>query len=49
MNIFFKFYQDNELRYGCSGQCETFESPPLAREEQFTCVACELYSFESTI
>lgn len=40
----FAIYLDGDLNHGSSGSCDTFNSPCLAFDEEFQCVACELFS-----
>lgn len=44
----YALYLDADLNRGTSGKCDTFNSPCLASEEEFTCFSCELFAFEST-
>ncbi|RYG62554.1 hypothetical protein EON64_17650 [archaeon] len=40
----YAIYLDGDLHRGTSGPCETFASPCLAADEEFACMACELFA-----
>eukprot|EP01039_Chlorochromonas_danica_P002562 gene2562-2804_t len=40
----FAIFLDTDLNRGSSGQCETFNSPCLASEEEFECHSCEVFA-----
>lgn len=42
----FAIFLDGDLNLGCSGDCDTFDSPSLSSSPEFTCQTCELYSIE---
>lgn len=41
----FGLFLDEELSRGTSGPCVTFDSPPLAADQDFACVEVELWGF----
>eukprot|EP00854_Cymbomonas_tetramitiformis_P003000 gene3000-3817_t len=42
----FSLWLDEDLRHGNSGWCDTFNSPCLASDEEFTCRSVELWSLD---